>query len=433
LKKLTINNTTGLQAFQLIRYGALIGISIFLTKFGLSREQIGIYETVLFISGLLTFFWISGLTQAMLPLIKLSSDEKSPELFNAFLVLILFSVASLAIGFFFESLFRKLDTISNFPFFGLALIYTALNAPGNLIEYIYLLKNRPKSIVAYGTVIFALQLLSVMAAILLGFEVIGAIYALMGVSVLKLIWVSLLVLKYSRIKFSLPFIEHFMALGLPLTGKFLLSGSATYIDSLIITSRFNLATFAIFRYGARDLPLVTLMANGLSNSTLPEFAEQEKLKRTLTMLKERSLWLMHFLFPVTMVTIILSKPLFPIIFNPDFKDSAEIFMIYLLTISSRMVFPQTVAIGLKKTRALLSISFFELALNVSLSLLFVGWFGIAGVAWATVIAFLFEKMLITSYLYVKLGIKPALYTPLKQYFLYSALTLLVFIFAMLWL
>jgi O-antigen/teichoic acid export membrane protein len=174
------------------------------------------------------------------------------------------------------------------------------------------------------------------------------------------------------------------------------------------------------------------MSNGLSNSMLPDFAIKEKIKKTMQLLKHRTQWHMHLLFPITMVTILHSKPLFPIVFNADFKDSAEIFMIYLLTISSRMVFPQTVAIGLGKTKALLGISIVELFINVSLSLLFVQWMGIVGVAWATVIAFWVEKVLISFYLYIRLGIKPSEYTPIKEYLSYTILMALVFVVALLW-
>ncbi len=433
LKKISINNTTSLQAFQLIRYIALIGISIFFTKFGLSRNEIGIYETVLFISGLLTFFWVSGLTQAMLPIINSKFEEKNPNLFNAFLVMIIFSLLTLILGLIFEGIFRKLDSISHFQYYQLAILYTSLSAPGNLIEYIYLLNNKFKSIISYAIIVFTGQVAAVLLAILLGYGILGAIYALMGIAILKLFWVICLVLKYSKISISIPFIKHFLTLGLPLTGKLLLSGSASYIDGLIVTSRFNLSAFAIFRYGARDLPLVTLMANGLSNSLLPEFAQKEKLNETMQQLKHRTQWLMHLLFPITMVTIILCKPLFPIVFNPDFKDSAEIFMIYLLTISSRLFFPQTVAIGLGKTKALLGISLVELILNVTFSLLFIQWIGIAGVAWATVIAFWVEKVFISLYLYIRLGIKPSQYTPIKGYAIYNILNALVFVSAYLWL
>ena len=431
LFRLEINNTSALQAFQIMRYGVLVVINIFLAKVGLSKEQIGVYETVLFISGLFTFFWVSGLIQSMLPLVGSDLKEKSNALFNVFVVLVTFSIFVVVIGLIFEPFFRTFSTISNFPYFKLALLFAAVSAPGNLAEYIFLVRGASKKIVVYGLVVFFLQLLVVVAAIVLGFGTLGAVYGLLVLAAFKTLWVFYLVVRYSTLKISTPFILHFLSLGLPLTGKMLVGGSASYIDGLIITSRFDLASFVTFRYGARDLPLVTLMANGLSNSMLPEFSENNRLTQSLKLLKNRSKKLMHILFPVTIVSIILSKPLFPIIFNPEFAESASIFMVYLLTVSSRILFPQTIAIGLRKTKALLLISIVELSINVSLSLLLINYLGIVGVAWATVIAFLIEKLLIGGYIYFKNGIKPSSYIPLKPYMFYMFFTAIAFSFAIL--
>ena len=404
-------------------------INMFLAKVGLSKEQIGVYETVLFISGLFTFFWVSGMIQSMLPVVGDNSKKQSPELFNVFLVLIGFSIFVVIIGFLFESSFRSFNAISSFPHYRLALFYAAIGAPGNLAEYIFLIRNEPRKILVYGLIVFSLQLFVVVAAILMGFGTLGAVYALFAIALAKTLWVFYLVVKYSVLKVSKPFVLQFLSLGLPLTGKMLVGGSASYIDGLIITSRFDLSSFVTFRYGARDLPLVTLMANGLSNSMLPEFASREKLAHTLFLLKNRSRKLMHVLFPVTIVAILLSKPLFPLIFSAEFTQSADVFMVYLLTISSRILFPQTIAIGLRKTRALLVISFIELSINVCLSLLLINYIGLVGVAWATVVAFVFEKLLIGFYIYYKESIKPTSYIPVLQYSLYMFFTAFSFFIA----
>ncbi|MFO7790898.1 MAG: hypothetical protein R6V32_10025, partial [Bacteroidales bacterium] len=65
-----INNITGLQFFQLFRFGILLLISIVFSKSRLSQGEIGIYETFLLIAGGVSFFWISGLIQALMPLFK---------------------------------------------------------------------------------------------------------------------------------------------------------------------------------------------------------------------------------------------------------------------------------------------------------------------------------------------------------------------------
>jgi Na+-driven multidrug efflux pump len=117
------------------------------------------------------------------------------------------------------------------------------------------------------------------------------------------------------------------------------------------------------------------------------------------------------------------------LFNPAFASSASIFNIYLLLVISRLVFPQVILTGLAYTREIMLASFLELLVNVAFSLVLVSWLGIAGVAAGTVIAFLFEKILLSSMVRRKLGIRASGYIPLKLLSAYSVLTGVVFIFA----
>jgi O-antigen/teichoic acid export membrane protein len=101
------------------------------------------------------------------------------------------------------------------------------------------------------------------------------------------------------------------------------------------------------------------------------------------MLKRGVSRLMHFLFPLTALLLLVSKPLFPVVFNSAFSESATVFNIYLLLVISRLLMPQTILNGLKLTRQIMVAAFFELVLNVALSLFLLAVWGIAGIAFAT--------------------------------------------------
>jgi O-antigen/teichoic acid export membrane protein len=92
-----------------------------------------------------------------------------------------------------------------------------------------------------------------------------------------------------------------------------LSGSAQFVDGFIVTSRFDESTFAVFRYGARELPLATFLANALNSAMLPVFAVREKLAENLKQLKSSVAALCTFFFHVTAAILLVSHPLFPII------------------------------------------------------------------------------------------------------------------------
>ncbi len=80
-------------------------------------------------------------------------------------------------------------------------------------------------------------------------------------------------------------------------------------------------------------------------------------------------------------------------FNPGFQKSADIFLIYSLLIVPRLVFPQTIIVGRKKTHISLISAILELAFNIPLSLLMIKWgYGLVGVALSTFIVYTIGKM-----------------------------------------
>ena len=431
-----LNNVSGLQLYQLMRFSTFLFISIIFTKIGLSRHDIGLFEVFMFIVSMMSFFWVNGLIQSFLPLYHSNytynvsgehGEEKSPEIFNAFLLLTFFSVLAFIFGLLIKYHFSIFHIRGNVPFINLLLVYLLINNPSILIEYIYLLKNKPDMILRYGMLTYAFQLGIVTVPVIMGNPIIWAIYGLLVVSVIRFIWLVIMLVKYTQIKISFPFLREHIKLGAPLILSSLLSGSAQYIDGVIVTSKFDAATFAIFRYGAKELPLTLMLANGLSNAMLPEFGKKFKFRKNLAILRHKSMRLMNVLFPLSIVIMLFSRWLYPRLFNPYFIRSADIFMIYLLLIIPRLLFPQTILIGLKKTRVVMTASVIEIVFNVLLSLYLVQFYGTVGIALATVIVFILEKAILMSYLYFSMGISPATYTPIKSYLAYSVLIVIVFI------
>jgi O-antigen/teichoic acid export membrane protein len=222
--------------------------------------------------------------------------------------------------------------------------------------------------------------------------------------------------------------EH-LYLGTPLILTTLISGSAQYTDGVIISAVYqDPAMFAWFRYGAKEFPLVLMLANGLSNAMLPEFSTRERMRESMAKIRVKSKRLMHILFPSAMLIMIFSRWLYPRMFNPEFQKSADIFLIYSLLIIPRLIFPQTVIVGRKKTHITLFAAILELLLNIPLSLLMIKWgYGLVGVALSTFIVYLMGKVFLAGYLWIKMNIKPAEYIPVKLYLFYSALIGLVFV------
>lgn len=391
----------------------------------------------MFIASLLSFFWVTGIIQSLLPLYNRNrsfrrlgenESEKSPEFFNAFILLLLFSLVFFATGHLVKNNFSVYGMSGNVPYLNLLLLYLLLSSPVCLIEYIYLLRGKSYRILQYGIYTFVPQLALILVPVLSGKGYIWSIYGLLLVSVARWIWLIILLRRYAEWKISPRFMREHMKLGLPLIITALISGSAQYIDGVIVSSHFDdPRMFAIFRYGAKEFPLVLLLANGLSNAMLPNFATRNKMKDALADIKRRSRNLMHALFPVSILMLFTARWLYPRVFTPDFLRSADIFMVYLMLVIPRLIFPQTIIIGRKRTRVTLFAAIFELALNIPLSLWLVQDYGAVGVALATFIVYMLEKILLAAYLWSRMKIKPGEYIPLITYSLYTAAIVIVFV------
>jgi O-antigen/teichoic acid export membrane protein len=161
---------------------------------------------------------------------------------------------------------------------------------------------------------------------------------------------------------------------------------------------------------------------------LPEFSTRSRMKESLAKIKVKSKKLMHICFPATMIIMLFARWIYPRIFNPEFQKSADVFLIYTLLVIPRLVFPQTVIVGRKKTHITLISSILELLINIPLSLLMIKWgYNIVGVALVTFIVYILGKIFLAGYLWIKMNIKPTEYIPLKIYLLYSFLLATLFI------
>jgi len=421
-----------------MKFTIFLIISVIFTKSHLTRAEIGSWEMFLFISGLISFFWVTGIIQALLPLYNRNKTfrrfgdpitGKSPEIFNAFLLICFFSLLVFALGHSIKGNFSVFHFRGNVPYINLLLLYILLSSPVCLIEYIYLLNNRSYRIFQYGLYTFAAQLALVITPILFGKDIIWSIYGLLIITGVRWIWLIILLRRYTEMKVSWEFMKEHLYLAMPLIISSLISGSAQYTDGVIVSAVYrDPAWFAWFRYGAKEFPLVLLLANGLSNAMLPEFSTRSRTKEALEKIKLKSKKLMHFLFPSAMFIMLFTRWFYPRLFNPEFQKSADVFLVYTLLIIPRLVFPQTILVGRKKTNITLIAAIIEISINIPLSLLMIKWgHNIVGVAVATFIVYVIEKIFLIGYLWKVMKIKPTEYIPLKVYGIYCFLIAVLFI------
>lgn len=411
-----------MQTFHFLRFGTSVLIGILLAKSGLPTAQISIYETLLFLGNLVSFFWIMGGQNALLQYFpRLSEADKKKALFNVFLIFLALGIFSAALLFGSKNfIISQFTNYGDLPFVELICIYLVFNTPSFLIHIYYLLLKKFRAIVVFGILSFSLQIVVVVLPIFLGYSLHETFFGLIGLALAKFLWSLFLLTRHASFRFDFRFLKIYPLLALPLILHILIGNSVEYMDGLIVTSHFtDEKAFAIYRFGARELPFSLLLIGALVTALIPELSEN--FEEGLKQIKEKTKSLSHWLFPLSALLMLVSPFLFPMVYNADFQESAQVFNVYLLMLSSRILLPQVVIISRQKNYFLVISALIETAVNVSLSLILVQNYGLEGIAFASVLAYLLNKvnMIVFNRLVLKIPLND--YVPVRNYLIYNGL------------
>lgn len=422
-----ISTTRALQIFQVMRLGAVVLTSILLAKSGLDMAGIGSYEMLLYMGSTLTFFWVNGLLMGMPAVYAgLGDTDRKAFVFNNFLVFCAISAGLFLLLFLGESAVTPLLTGQvEVPHFRLFCLYLLFNLPSFPVEYYYLLKEKPLHIIGWGAATFGLHVVALYVPVITGYGLQGGFTALAVLSVVKFLWTAGLVVRYGKIRLRTDLIRKYLVFSAPLTLNVLVGNFVILFDAWLVGWYFrDEVTFAIFRYGSREFPLATALATALGTAMIPLLTTD--LKTGLAELKKRSGRLMHLLFPLTIVLLFLTAPLFPLVFNPDFAASAAVFNVYLLITASRVLLPNAIILAQGVPKVIFWVGMVELIVKVALGFLFVHWWGLQGVAWSAVLAFWIEKIGLMWYLEKKCGIRTGDWLDGRRYLAYVAALMAAF-------
>jgi O-antigen/teichoic acid export membrane protein len=389
-----------------MRLGTAVLTGILLAKSGLSVSEIGAWEMLLYLSTILTFFWVTGLLQGIAPVFaRLEAEARKVFIFNHFLLFCSISLVLFGLIWMGESWMSPwLTGMPEVPYFKWFAVYMLFNLPAFPVEYLYLLQEKPRKILLWGIASFGLYLIALILPLYGGQGLEGVIKALILLSLGKWLWAAALAFRLGKFQLDTALILQYLAFCAPLMLSNVVSNMLILFDNWLVGWHYNdPAVFAVYRYGAREFPLATALVSALGTAMIPTIVSD--LTSGLEALKVKSLRLMHWLFPLTMVLICVSKPLFPLIFNRDFADSADLFNIYLLTLASRVLLPATVVLAKGDSRNIFWVSLLELAVKFLLGFWFIQFWGLPGLAFSVVLSFWVEKLGLIWILERKHGIR----------------------------
>lgn len=392
------------------------------------QAWIDTFETFLLVGGATTFFWVGGLLDGSLLLQKKSDPLRGDaiQVRASIVMLCLSTIAAVVCGLFcglaYEGL--EMDTIL---YFG---IYWGMETCSNIVPYHYIAHGRTRQLWAFGLASSVAYCLAISLPLWLGWGLGGMLVALVAVGVAKFGWTLLTinaipksVTRHAGIGQELWRISH------PLVLATLLSQSAVYIDGFLV-QKFFPGEFVDFRYGAKEFPLVLLLANSMSIVRAGEISaglRDQQVGAALQDLRSGSSRLIWSMVPLSIVLMVTSGPLFEVFFANRFPMAMPVFDIFLLLAIPRLMFPQSVVRGYQQTWMMSVSAGVELVLNVGLSLLLMQWYGIAGIAAGTVIAFVVEKAILLGYAQFKLGVSWQRYASVPLWLGGSLLLLLVWL------
>ena len=420
LKRLfSLSTTRALQYYQLMRQGSVILVSVILAKSQLTTEEIGLYEMLFYIGTVLSFFWVNGLLQGMTPVYSnLKAEERTDFFFNNFLVF--GALGALLCGVLYVGAPWIVPTLTgqeSLPFFGLYCLYLLFHLPAFPVEYIYLLRKKPRAIVLWGMASFGLYLLAIGLPLLLGYGLEWSFKALIVLATGRFLWAVVLVLRSGRVQWNPGLVVRYLSFSGPLMANILVGNLILLFDAWLVGWWYrDEAVFAIFRYGARELPLAQALAGGLGVAIIPRLTED--WEAGLAELKAMTRRLFHLLFPLTAVLILLSPWFFPWVFNPDFADSAIIFQIYLMLTFSRLLFPNSLLLAKGEPKVIFRVGLLELAVKVVFGFICIYYGGLVGLAWSAVIAFMTEKAGLIIYLRYRHQVRLSQWIPWQLYSFY---------------
>ena len=423
-----LTNVRALQLFQLLRQGSLILVAVLLAKSTLSPAEVGTYEMLMYVGYLLTFFCVAGSLQALLSYYPtLEAPDQAAMVFQALLVFAGMSLAAGALLWFFpEFILQLLVQRSSLAFLSLFVLFLITDIPASLQEHFYLLQDRPLAILVYGLVSATAQLLAVGLPPILGLDFRWSFVALAGVGIVKGIILVQFVLVHGRWSWSPELLRAWWVLAAPLMAYTLLGVANQSVGPWMVGYFFDgsAAEFAIYRYGARELPLLAALTGAVASGVIPFLARE--LEAVADHLKKEARQLYHFLFPVSIVLLLTSRWWFVWVFAAAYAPSIVLFNTFLLLTPVHLIFARTVLVARQDTRWIPFFALGSMGLNIVFCLLMTPVLGMPGIALSGVVAFGLEKIGLVVYLWRRHGVLWSAYTDLRWWWGYTLLLLVAF-------
>ena len=420
--------TRSLQFSNIFRFAASVIVGIGLVRLGVSQYNVGRVEFLLFAVFFWSGLWHMGLKDSLLSrYYDYQEKDRKYVFFEYYLLHILAACATagIMVVLIYNSIYFGLDLNDLTTVIPQIILYSVLLLLAAPLDFYLHLSGRHKEVIVYNFIWFVAHV-SIIIYTMVAWSSLSAL--LTGLSVLigiKTVLTWLVIYQESAVRWSFPAIKTIGLFSFPLVLQSFVGVSTQAVDSYLVSDYFDTATFAVFRFGAKEIPLSMLLVSGLVAACIPLYKKDRSAALDHMISEFRKM--VKILFPLGIVLILASPFLYRLIYGIEYVQSATIFNIYILLLISRLFLPHVILYGHNKNWLLVLTITIEVVINALLSILFIEYFGLVGVAYATVVAYLFQKAVFMLYVKYQLGISSSLYTDWPLFLKYTCALLFTFI------
>lgn len=399
-----------LLAYQLqimLRPAVLFFMSVIWVKCGLTAADIGQLEYALLITSGLSFFWIGGIFNVFQASYQQAKMQDKPKyVFRTAVQIWVHSLIATVIVYTLGVLGMWGNELHDL--FGLTIILTFVQPFGWFADAFFLAQRNARLQWQTATIFNALLIIgiSIIAIYKPTAKVIFGFYS--TIISIKCLYAAWVIHKNAMQDWNWKNYKYDLKNSLPLTGSMLLGGLGSYFNPIFVAQNAGMAMLAIFRYGSRDFPLVQIPAGALSTYA-GGIIDPKNPNEGLEALKAKSRTYQMWLLPCFSILLAFAPFLYTHFYSITFKESALIFGIFLFLGPIKLFFPQSVLTAMHAHKAQLFVSAIELIIHIGLVYWWYPIGGLVGVSFATIAAFLLEKLMLVIWLKYRYGINPNQY------------------------
>lgn len=411
----------------------LVGLSV-ARIFGENVAANGQFQTVWLLFN--TFFpiFLFGIPQSIYYFYPRTDHEGRGEFVRQTLVLLQVLGAVFFLFLFFISplaarLYGSMELIPHFRWFA---VYGFAMVAAGMFDMLFVVMNRHRWQAMVMAVEAVLFFCAVVVPLLVGADLIIVFKAVTGLALLKWAFVLLALkseIREFRLRWGLPQwskvraqLAYAVPLGLTTAAGYL----SMYLDKNIVRSFFESDTYAIYVYGAMEVPFVAIVLSAVGTVLVPEISRMhhEGHAEGIAGVWQRSIRKTGLLLlPVWVFLMIWATELYVLAYGAPYRESATIFRIFLLKLPLRITAYSMILSVIGFPKLVFRIALVEICVNTALSLVLVRLVGMSGPAIATVASTYVEVFMFVRAIQGKLGVRVGRIFPFAHLFKVLGLSL----------